>query len=618
MEIMTLDNAAEIVAENTENKKKKVSAKPARARTPMTIKDAAAALLLSMAVSFAVFILAPLYIIADNRIDFPVKFSDMMIPMLKAGAADFMALGGVLLLMRRFLPRVYSVFSRIIAGFLLAFFVQAVFLNSRETVMSGAKARYTDLSFSVISNFIIYLLIVFLPLIFHIIAKKRPVNKGLAAADRNTVFCIAAAALAVQLGWAGIKAAKTDFSKDNERYYGYLSYEQAMSLSEDENIVVFLTDRLDSLWMDGMLERYPDIADKFSGFTFYQNNVAHNTNTFPSVPQMLTGKLYDGCEWPEYMRKAWDDDSLPAILKQNGYDINIIPDGRTSVGPLRMYDGVFDNVNYFDEDNIKINYTGEYGVIHSLTKLSLAKMLPYFCKGSIAGGLGAYVGWQFYKIDEEPDDFVRLAMKPETDLRFYDYMKSNGLRADHENKTFSFIHLSASHDLSPGVASLYEPVGEKPDVYQTTRGDFEVLFEYFDELKKLGIYDKTTIVILGDHGRAPDETDGVFHTKLDSAITTALLIKPAGAEEAPIALDRWSELSNDYFKASILEMAGIDHSAYGYSYNDIIENDIHIDRYLQSVKFMNYGSLKYTANYRITGDARDFDNWEILPEHENE
>ena len=137
-------------------------------------------------------------------------------------------------------------------------------------------------------------------------------------------------------------------------------------------------------------------------------------------------------------------------------------------------------------------------------------------------------------------------------------------------------------------------------------------------MKRLGVWDDSTIIILGDHGRPPNETDGMFNQKLKSAITTALLIKPAGSENVPIVYDRDSELSNDFFGASILEYAGIDHSSCGLSYNDVIENDLHPERYLQSVKFINYGALKYTARYRITGDARDFGNWELLPEHENQ
>ena len=589
-----------------------------REKKRITGRDAAELGILSLSVSIAVFVLAPLYIISASRADFPLKTSELLVPMLIAGLVNTALLSGVLLLLRRFAGGFGAFVIRLIAGFLPAAFVQTVFLNSPSTVYTGYNAIYADPTFRVFSNLGIYILIMLLPQILHIIAKKLPSRRNIAAADRNSVMCIGAAALAVLTVWTGVKAAKTDLSEYDSNYYGYLSYDNALSLSEKENIVVILSDRLDSYYMDEMLKRYPDIADKFDGFTFYQNNVSHSTNTFPSVAQMLTGELYDGGEWQEYMRKAWDGDSVPELLKKAGYDVNIIPDSTTTTGALRDMDGIFDNISYYDEDSAKVSYLGEYGVIQALGKLSLSRMAPYIAKGGIAGGLGTNVGRFMIVPDSVPEDRVPFRIKPYTDVRLYNYLNSHGLRADNENRTFSFIHLSGSHNLSSELAGLYEEVNGEADVYETTRGAFEIIFSYFDQLRELGIYDNTTIIVLGDHGRPPNETDGVVNLKLKSEIVTALLVKPAGAESAPIAYDRDSELSNDYFGASILEYAGLDHSSFGYSYNDIIENDLHPDRYLQSVKFINYGSLKYTAKYRITGDARDFDNWEELEGHEND
>lgn len=589
-----------------------------RAKTKITKKDAAEAVLLSLSLSTAIFVLAPLYIISASRADFPLRTGELLIPMAAAGAVNTVLLSVILLLLRKFTRRAGGVLARLLSGTLIAAFAQSVFFNGSSTVYTGYKAVYADVRTEVFANLAVYLLIVLLPETVHIIAAKFPEKKLICALDRDSVLRISAAALSVIAVWTGIKAARTDLSECDSDYYGYLSYENAMSLSDKGNIVVILSDRLDSYYMDDMLEKYPDIAEKFDGFTFYQNNVSHSTNTFPSVAQMLTGELYDGGEWQGYMRKAWDGDSFPELLKNAGYDINIIPDGVTTTGALRDMEGIFDNISYYDKDSAKVNYFGKYGVIQALGKLSLARMAPYIAKGGIAGGLGGNVGRFMILPESEPDDKVRPAMKPETDLRFYDYLEKHGLSADNPNRTFSFIHLSGSHTLSTGLAELYEPVSGKPDVYQTTRGDFEIIFSYFDKLKELGIYDDTTIIVLGDHGRPPNETDGVINLKLRSEIVTALLIKPAGAESAPIAFDRWSELSNDYFGASVLEYAGIDHRDYGISYNDVIENGYHLDRILQSVKFINYGSLKYTARYRITGDARDFDNWQELDGHENE
>ena len=127
-------------------------------------------------------------------------------------------------------------------------------------------------------------------------------------------------------------------------------------------------------------------------------------------------------------------------------------------------------------------------------------------------------------------------------------------------------------------------------------------------MKSLGVFDNSTIIILGDHGRAPAELKG-NQTTLDSAITSALLIKPANEDAHPLKIDSESELSIDLFTSSILEYANIDNSDFGYSYNDVIENNISRERVLRSYDFAGYGRMVYQAMYHITGNAREFENW---------
>jgi hypothetical protein len=77
----------------------------------------------------------------------------------------------------------------------------------------------------------------------------------------------------------------------------------------------------------------------------------------------------------------------------------------------------------------------------------------------------------------------------------------------------------------------------------------------------------------------------------------------------PLAADSTSELTNDYLAASILEYMGIDHSEFGYSYNDIISGNLHIDRIFNPFSWKVGGRFKKLSIYRVTGDARDFSNW---------
>ena len=209
--------------------------------------------------------------------------------------------------------------------------------------------------------------------------------------------------------------------------------------------------------------------------------------------------------------------------------------------------------------------------------------------------------------DDCGEDFLLPQAQYFHDLRFSKYLDTHSITADSSNKTFSFIHLNCCHTIVDEVAELHGLEGEN-DVYKTTRGDFEILFKYFRQMKEAGVFDNSTIIVMGDHGRAPRELKG-SQSSLDNAITTALLIKPAGAGDTPLKKDRYSELSINYFAASILEYAGLDRSGCGYSYNDIINGDLHIPRFIRGFDFAGYGRMVYQDGYEVTGDARDFNNW---------
>ncbi|MBR4628278.1 MAG: sulfatase-like hydrolase/transferase [Ruminococcus sp.] len=570
--------------------------------------------LLSIAVSFTIFFFSPIDIFIGNQREFVVGFKHVVLPLLFTAAACSAALivfMNILLLIKEWLCQG---FARLLFGFLLAIYTQSLLLNSKMTSLTGDDARYTDDTKMVFVNIFILSLIFFLPLALYIMAKLLPKNKVLNAGKGMVVPYVSGLIFAMQLVGFGSSVASADFSKYNRNYTRYLSYEPSMSLSTEGNVVVFLTDRLDSLWMDEVIDRYPDVREKFDGFTFYQNNVSHNTNTFPSVPQMLTNYRYKGTEWPDYTSKAWEGKTLPRVLTENGYNCNLLIDSLTTYSTISQLEDQCYNIKDCPKEDIDFNYRGKGGIIPTMTQLSLSRLSPYAFKSYFTVGLGANLSADFIQYKNDYPDIMPSAIGVQSDIDYYHYLKSTKLKADSDKKTFTFVHLNCSHGNSAEEVNLYDP-HESVDIYSTTRGDFEILFEYFDQMKKLGVYDNTTVIVLGDHGRAPTEIEQDGKDGLTSAITTALLVKPAG-EHGELKLDRDSELSNDFFSASVLDYAGIDHSEFGYSYRDVVDGGLHPDRFMQTFEWGGYGKVTYKAYYKITGDARDFNNWEEQDKHE--
>ena len=51
---------------------------------------------------------------------------------------------------------------------------------------------------------------------------------------------------------------------------------------------------------------------------------------------------------------------------------------------------------------------------------------------------------------------------------------------------------------------------------------FKIVYDFLDQMKALGVYEDSTIIILGDHGKSMDKTN------LDYAVRTGLFVKPKG------------------------------------------------------------------------------------------
>lgn len=563
-------------------------------------------LTLSVTFGFTVFFFTPIQIFINNQTAFSVGFKTFVLTMFVSSAVVSLIAAILFVLILQVRQNKFASYSRLFFGWILAMYVQSLFFNKRTSPLTGDDLNYDGNKVSVVINLIVFCLIIFLPLILHgIVRTAKNCGKDI------LIPCVSGVIFIIQLVGTCVSVFGADLSGRNGLHTKYLAIKPTLSLSEDENIVVFLTDRLDGLWADEILELYPDMADNLEGFTFYQNNVAHNTNTFPSVPQMLTNSYYKGEEWVDYIACAWNGNTLPKILTENGYDVNLLIDNLTTYSSLVQLDGQCHNISECPSDDIEMNYMGMCGIIPKMFRLSMSRLSPYALKSGFISGSGTNISHDFVIYTDETLDCVPASVGAEFDLKYYDCLKQYGLNADNKNKIFSFVHLNGAHGASSDIAALYDDSLEV-NVGSSVRGDFQIIFEYIEEMKRLGVYDNSTIIILGDHGRVPVEIEEDNEPGLTSAITTALFIKSKNAPRTILKVDRNSELSNDFFFASILEYAGIDHKEFGYSYNDIVEGRLHIDRYMQTFDGRCFGKIVYKNCYKITGDARDFDNWEAI------
>ena len=137
-------------------------------------------------------------------------------------------------------------------------------------------------------------------------------------------------------------------------------------------------------------------------------------------------------------------------------------------------------------------------------------------------------------------------------------------------------------------------------------------------MKELGIYEDATIIITGDHAAALSDSKmiGSANSKDDGTRVTAMLFKKSGDAGTALATSS-AQISQDELWNTIFESEGLLEEKDGESFFDIPEGENRERRYIfEMYKNSKNNDLKYNRlyEYRITGNANDAKNWEIVSE----
>ena len=564
--------------------------------------------------------ITPLDIILNNQMDFMITFFDAAKYML-TGALFLLAVYLVVALVSLIISKkLFIVLNILLLDIIISFYVQELFLNGKmvRSEDGSAVGKITNMELSL--NLFVHFSIVIFPVVILIyyLFKLRGNTEKIRKIETLVIKKIFLPATLIIIVMKISGFASSYISNDPTRYQPaddnsvkLASYEPTVSFSEKNNIYVFIVDRFDSFWCDNLFEAYPELEDMLDGFTFYRNNLSHYTNTFPSIASMLTANLYDDSEWFNYLNRAWEGENALSILKDNGYKINMILDRATTYGKQSNIIELADN---FEKPKDMDYYVDEKKIRNIFYGLTLSRVLPYSFKGFYDYVLSdiSNVRYINYTFDARFKYYVG-AVCCDSDCAIYDYVSSASFNTESDSNVFTIIHLHGAHDFNK---DLIDKTGiERPmnavGITTTVRANFETILRYIDMAKENDVYDKTTFIILGDHGKSPGQITG-DNKLLTEPDVTALLVKPAGAVSGKLKYDNTSTLSNDMLAASILEYAGIDHKDYGYSYDDVVKTGKIIPREFKTYVWCGIGKVMPNTTYIIDGDARNLDNWKII------
>jgi hypothetical protein len=326
-----------------------------------------------------------------------------------------------------------------------------------------------------------------------------------------------------------------------------LNQETKFRFSKTANVIIIILDTFQTDVFAQLIESDTALTEEFKDFTYFPDIVGCYWYTFPSIPCYLTGTYYDNSvDYREYLRQAYNENSLPLRLKRDGYYTDV----------YETPEGIPYDTSLFDSLTLAF-LTPEIMHDLSLTLISgIYRTSPAFLKAMYRPQDLYYLAERFNVRHSYLNDygFDLLAQDNFEDVRFtLDFLNFADPSAD--KPVFAYYHLVGIHPpLTMGEGFLKtEMFPERASFMTVAQNELALVQLMIYRLKEIGVYDSSVIVIAGDHGiRSPIEVNTTLSTAKHMVPNKLLtdtyqtptqeapglplfMIKPVGAKQPTLA-----------------------------------------------------------------------------------
>ena len=559
-------------------------------------------LLLSLFTPFALLFFGPFEIYGNNMDEFKFVLSDFWATCGIIALASSALIFGLLMLLR---GRAFDTGFGLIFGISFMFFLQGKYLSLGSASLSGDGVGDEISPAATVINLLIWIIVVSACIVAMLLLNKyRDIIRTVA-----TVTAVALLGMTL-ISFAVISMTTDVYSDTKTGYMGdpsldneVLTVKNLDTLATENNIVVFIVDRFDHTYMDKALKDCPEIFDELEGFTHFNDYISLYPRTYPGVPHIVTGVENDfSGTRHDYMKKAYSESPYFMALKEKNFDINVYTDDYYGyVNATHMRDFVSNT-----SGNVSYSVVGNTSLSLDMIRVSLYRYLPIIAR-PVLGTVNTPMFDKYVDYDLEDAEFS-------TDMKeVYDVISKDEFTFRKSENGLSYIHVSGCH-----LPNLYDPnfeAAQGDERYDSNVGmqvSFKIISTYIKEMKRMGVYENSTIIILGDHCNICSDRD--FPKK--PHITT-LLAKPAGVSEGELKHSDAQVGASDIF-ATVLHAAESDKASdYGQNIFDIPEGEDRSRPYhFQLVVGTLYEGTYINGIFEVVGPGDDLDNWHLKQEIE--
>jgi len=502
---------------------------------------------------------------------------------LVTGLAVMLFLVGLGLLVHLFFKRNGSVFyGTFLFAIGMACYVQGNFLSLKIGLLTGIPITWSHYLREITINTALWGSIVFMVLLLLYVFKDR--MEKIAKLVCIIFVAMQAVAFGVLL-----------FSPDTRvTSRAIVSTKGIHEVSSQRNVVVFVLDMFDARYFEQLLEKEPDFKEQFADFTYFSNSVGSGSTTKYSIGALLTGQhlLNDAPSWQQMLDNAGTETDFWDVLLENQYRVEMYTTA------YHVPNNLLRNAYNYVETTTAI--ADHKTLLRNLYQLSFFKYAPDVFKPLLW-----LDGTEFRKALVTRDDTGEgMDVFSDDNALFFSRMQNSHFTLNNETNILKFIHLHGVHYPYATDENANHVVGA--NALQAAKGSVKIVMEYLQNMKDLGAYDQSTIIICADHGY-------VGYCELSNPI---LLVKKAGASGAMQISD--APVSHLDFHATIMDDLGLNpNHKYGKSVFEIEPGETRNRLYYQYILMEGSTNGKYRLfEYQVADDSNDLERAFSLTDRE--
>lgn len=531
--------------------------------------------LCGLALCFTMFVFGPVEMVTLNSVNFWFGVGDFLPVFLVLFAAVFCVIEAVYCLLRKLPYPLWLLSLALLFGGTLCVYVQGTYLCLGGEALVSGDPVWREMLPQMLVNLAVWAAIMLGSMALSL-TKPKVFLKVVPAACALILVMEGAALTTLLLQ----KSERGDLSRI------YCSDEEQFTFSPNGDAIVIMLDTFDTRLMDQALEEDPDYADVFEDFTYYRNTSSSTMLTDTSYTSFVTGQVADNTEpFFIYCRRAMRESRFFATMKDAGLRVQVYGAPYGVYGEEQI--GQVDNLRVRDSE-IK-SYTGfvkEMLCMIGYRYLPTA-MQPFLLRDYVNG----FASLQRFK-------GLGYQESSGNNLRFLEKMRADGVTVDADKRFFKLYNLHGAH--KPTQFNRYMEPAENVPQYEELLGCFAMLDEWFVQMKEAGVYDKATIIVMGDHGINDDWRRGICNP--------AMMVKYPG-ETGPMRTSMAPTTLLD-MRATALYGAGIPYDELGtpaHLWEGTAQRERTLRQYIYDVPYSFGFYLNDMTEYIVPEDATDLD-----------